>query len=207
MLRSFLIASACCSLASACEARPSPTDSAGDGSSYVASSLARPQQKYPTRINTPHSLRGLLTGETNAMGEPVVVPCASCHAGRSTDAGFPSDIAAMRGPHAGLVFAHGDSPCAACHDPEQRDKLRLADGTSIELVEAIRLCSQCHGTQRRDYDHGAHGGMRGYWDLTRGPRERNHCVSCHDPHRPKYPKLIPAPPPRDRGMPAGGDHG
>jgi len=205
MHRLLIVTVACGSFAWACEARPSHIDGSGNSASKLA--LAPPQRKHPTHISTPHSLRGLLTGETNAMGEPVVVACASCHAGRSTDAGFPEDITAVRGPHAGLAFAHGDNTCGACHDPEQRDKLRLADGTRIDLVDAMRLCSQCHGPQRRDYDHGAHGGMRGYWDLTRGPRERNHCVSCHDPHRPAYPKLIPAPPPRDRGMPIGGDHG
>lgn len=76
--------------------------------------------------------------------------------------------------------------------------LHLADGTRLELVEALSLCGQCHGLQRRDYAHGAHGGMNGYWDLHAGPRTRNHCVHCHDPHQPKYPRLLPAPPPRDR---------
>jgi hypothetical protein len=41
--------------------------------------------------------------------------------------------------------------------------------------------------------------MRGYWDLTRGPRERNTCTDCHDVHAPLYPKVRPVFPPRDRG--------
>jgi hypothetical protein len=72
----------------------------------------------------------------------------------------------------------------------------------------MALCAQCHGTQKRDYDHGAHGGMRGYWDLKRGPRERNHCVSCHDPHAPKFGTFMPVHPPKDRFLQRGSDdHG
>ena len=66
------------------------------------------------------------------------------------------------------------------------------------MREALTLCSQCHGPQRRDYDHGAHGGMTGYWDRSRGGRQRNHCVDCHDPHQPAYVGGLPVPAARDR---------
>ncbi len=39
--------------------------------------------------------------------------------------------------------------------------------------------------------------MTGYWDLTQGPRSRNHCLACHDPHAPKYQPVMPVFPPRD----------
>jgi hypothetical protein len=63
------------------------------------------------------------------------------------------------------------------------------------------LCGQCHGPQARDYAHGAHGGMTGYWDLSRGPRERNNCIDCHDPHAPAFPKVRPVFAPKDRFPP------
>ena len=68
-------------------------------------------------------------------------------------------------------------------------------------------CAQCHGPQYRDYRHGAHGGMRGHWDLSRGPRERNHCVACHDPHAPAFGQFEPVPGPRDRFTGAAAPHG
>ena len=54
----------------------------------------------------------------------------------------------------------------------------------------MTLCSQCHGPQATAFEHGAHGGMNGYWDLTRGPQMKNNCIDCHDPHVPAYPKMI-----------------
>ena len=70
------------------------------------------------------------------------------------------------------------------------------------MREAMQLCAQCHGPQTRDYRRGSHGGMQGYWDLSRGDRVRNHCVDCHDPHAPAFPRFTPLPPPRDRFPPA-----
>ena len=72
---------------------------------------------------------------------------------------------------------------------------------TLPTTEALELCAQCHGLQWTDFQHGAHGGMRGAWDLNAGPRERNHCVDCHDPHRPAFGQYRPMPPPRDRFVP------
>lgn len=80
--------------------------------------------------------------------------------------------------------------------------LHLATGEQVPMLQAIRLCAQCHGTQWRDYQRGAHGGMFGYWDLSRGSRTRNHCVDCHDPHTPKFVGGRPVLPPRDRFLAA-----
>ena len=38
--------------------------------------------------------------------------------------------------------------------------------------------------------------MTGHWDLSRGGRTRNHCVSCHDPHAPRYQGGLPSMAPR-----------
>jgi hypothetical protein len=106
-----------------------------------------------------------------------------------------------------MYFNHGELNCNSCHAKSDRDLLRLADGSKIPFQETMQLCGQCHGPQMRDYRHGAHGGMNGYWDLSRGPRQRNHCVNCHDPHSPAYPKVEPAPPPRDRFLNSEQSHG
>lgn len=161
---------------------------------------------HGVRIHQPDSLTSIATSETNARGETAGIPCASCHEMREEPYELPESADALSGPHEGLQFAHGDNACASCHHPERYDRLRLASGEAVPLTAAMRLCAQCHGTQKRDYDHGAHGGMRGYWDLSSGPRERNHCVDCHDPHTPAFPSYQPVFPPRDRFLGNGGDH-
>lgn len=122
-------------------------------------------------------------------GETLEVQCSVCHSSRTPN---PSNSAReLDDFHQGLSFAHGKVGCLSCHDSRDYDRLHLADGTPLPYERTMDLCGQCHGPQRRDYEHGAHGGMRGHWDLTRGPRTRNHCVDCHDPHAPAYPKVRP----------------
>ncbi|MCA9290696.1 MAG: hypothetical protein KDA25_06185, partial [Phycisphaerales bacterium] len=105
----------------------------------------------------------------------------------------------------GMSFVHGDLACYSCHNPDDANTLRRADQTTVAYPDVKTLCAQCHGAKARDYDHGAHGGMNGYWDLTRGPRTRNTCIDCHDPHVPKFPMMIPTFKPRDRFLtPAAG---
>jgi formate-dependent nitrite reductase cytochrome c552 subunit len=85
----------------------------------------------------------------------------------------------------------------SCHNAENYDSLRRADGQEVSFGRVMDLCAQCHGPQFRDYTHGAHGGMNGHWDLRSGPRTRNNCIDCHDPHAPAYPKVMPVFPPKD----------
>ncbi|RMF42800.1 MAG: hypothetical protein D6753_06615, partial [Planctomycetota bacterium] len=100
--------------------------------------------------------------------------------------------------HVGMQFSHGNLRCYACHDPQRPQDLRRADGTRVAVADAMDLCSQCHGPEAEAYRHGAHGGMNGAWDLEFGARYRNHCIDCHDPHVPKYPKMIVTFKPLDR---------
>jgi hypothetical protein len=112
----------------------------------------------------------------------------------------------LREFHLGLEFQHGSLSCRACHAEGQPPQLNLADGTTLPMQDALRLCAQCHGTQFTNYRHGAHGGMNGYWDTRRGERLKNHCVDCHDPHTPAIEPVLPKPPPRDRFFESGGSH-
>lgn len=129
----------------------------------------------------------------------VNIACKICHSLRTPDA-LPASPAELEKFHQGLTFAHGTLGCASCHLAGDQSALRRADGTAIALSDAIELCRQCHGPQARDYDHGAHGGMAGYWDLSAGGRVRNHCVDCHDAHAPQIPPTRPVLPPADRGL-------
>lgn len=131
------------------------------------------------------------TGKTEA------VACVTCHAGRTpnpANAGT-KDLDLF---HQGLQVQHGGNTCLSCHDARDYGRLHLADSRPVPFTEVVTLCGQCHGPQLRDYLKGAHGGMNGAWDLTRGNRVRQACTACHDPHTPKYQGAHPVLPPRDR---------
>lgn len=151
---------------------------------------------FPVDIHIPAKLTSVQASQ--GSDEPTRILCVTCHSLRP-GAKLPESTAGLREFHAGLALRHGTLTCASCHAPDSpAERLRLADGREIQFVEAITICSQCHGTQRRSYDHGTHGGMTGYWDLSRGPRERNMCVDCHDPHSPRFVGGMPVHRPRDR---------
>ncbi len=161
--------------------------------------------RSPYKISQPASLRGIRVG-TDAEGRPIRVDCMSCHAVRDEyDVPATDSIEGLENVHAGMFYRHGAMTCRSCHDPERADRLRLADGRTIEMAEALQLCAQCHGPQVRDWQAGSHGGMRGYWDRRRGTATKNHCLDCHDPHDPRFPTWEPLPPTRDRFVTIDGD--
>lgn len=175
---------------------------AAESAAVPAAAPAGPPVLYPVAERS-HPAPRVLSGATDRAGTPATIACSTCHAVRPAN---PLNRQAVDLDlfHQGLQMAHGTNSCLSCHDPGDYDGLRLADGRKVAFTNSIELCSQCHGTQRRDYDRGAHGGMNGYWDLTRGPRVRNTCVNCHDAHVPKYQGALPMPPPRDRFLAAPG---
>lgn len=126
---------------------------------------------------------------------PAHAECGTCHGPN------PKNFGAALKPgerfHTNIEVQHGNLSCTQCHDPD-RTKLHLADGTQFDFSEVMQLCSQCHGPQYRDYEHGAHGGMTGYWDEHRGEQVRNNCTDCHAPHSPAFASVMPVFPPRDR---------
>ena len=163
----------------------------------AADASPRAVAPQPVELSVTNKTPRIATSHVDSAGKPVSLPCSSCHSVKAPD---PKK---RRGDqllhfHQGLTMAQGDLTCVSCHDSRDYDQLRLADLTSVTFPDVMMLCSQCHGPQRRDYDHGAHGGMSGYWDLSRGKRVRNGCTACHDPHAPAFRKMLTAPGPRDR---------
>lgn len=150
---------------------------------------------HEVTIVAPTTLGVADTSLTDVHGTPIGISCATCH-GPTPERSWAASPGAPF--HRGIRLEHGSNRCDHCHDPVDRTKLRLADGELVEAGASIRLCAQCHGKQFTNYQHGAHGGMNGYWDLRRGPRTRNHCVVCHAPHAPAIPAVRPVLPPRDR---------
>jgi hypothetical protein len=199
LLAALLVA---CNNSTSAEPVPASQTSA---SKTKASKNKQEAKRYEVHIESSRELGTLKTrvGEEEYAG----VMCSTCHS-------IPGDKPAAERPteleefHTSMKFTHGDLSCNSCHNPDDRNTLRLANGKAIAFEDTMDLCGQCHGPQQRDYNNGAHGGMNGHWDLSQGPRTRNNCVNCHDPHDPAFPTMMPAPPPRDRflGEP-GGSHG
>lgn len=152
---------------------------------------------YRVTIRTPTGPPRIETGVTDAHGNSVTVACSTCHATRQPNI-HSRQASDMDEFHGELKFSHGTISCLSCHNQNDYDTLQLADGSPVAYSQVMTLCSQCHGPQKVAYDHGAHGGMTGYWDLTRGERMRNNCVDCHHPHAPQFPKMQPTFKPQDR---------
>jgi hypothetical protein len=119
-----------------------------------------------------------------------IFPCSACHEGMEVNAKKRD----LKEEHTNIKLHHAESIhwCFDCHNPSNRDKLRLASGVLIDFRESYLLCSQCHGTQYRDWKAGIHGKRVGYFD---GQKTYYLCVNCHNPHDPKFKPLKPEPPP------------
>ena len=165
------------------------------------------QAEYPVTIRKPvgtprtpvHTLGA--SAENSADNNLGTVACSTCHATRRPNLANRR-TADLDEFHQNVTIGHGNLTCLSCHNPDDYDTLHLADGSSVAYSDVMTLCGQCHGRQTRDYQHGAHGGMTGYWDLSRGPRMRLNCVDCHAPHAPRFPSMVPTFKPRDRFLSA-----
>lgn len=133
------------------------------------------------------------TGVYNVPPPPFsegIFPCSDCHA----DMEVNYERRELEYAHEDIKLNHGprDRWCFDCHNPEDRDHLRLVSGELIPFDQSYRLCGQCHGTIYRDWREGIHGRRRGFWN---GAKSYLLCPSCHNPHSPKFKPLKPLPPP------------
>jgi len=123
--------------------------------------------------------------------------CSDCHRI------IPSTEETGRRPvqHLEIDLEHGiNTRCFNCHHPTNRDAFVDDFGDEIPWDQPQLLCAKCHGPVYRDWQNGSHGRTNGYWDKTKGPRVRRKCIECHDPHRPPFPSLEPAPGPHTLRM-------
>ena len=171
----------------------------------VRSSAPRADAFHVSVRPGPATPRTILKTKSSDGNATVSVSCSTCHQTRTPNVKNKrtNDLDEF---HQGLAYSHNSLSCLSCHNPNDYDSLRLADGTAVAYKDVMKLCAQCHGPQMRDYEQGAHGGMTGYWDLKRGPRQRNNCVDCHHPHTPKFPKMKPTFKPRDRFLTDASEH-
>lgn len=124
--------------------------------------------------------------------DPDVFPCSECHDNKELKSNPERRPLAMA--HEDIVLHHDEEHrwCLDCHDAENRDRLRLANGTLVPFEQSYRLCGQCHGDKYRDWRAGVHGRRTGSWD---GPKQYLLCVNCHWAHAPRFAPLPPKPPP------------
>jgi hypothetical protein len=116
-----------------------------------------------------------------------IFPCNDCHEDMEPDE-TPRELDF----HEDIKLKHFDGWCFSCHNPKDRDKLRLANGMLIPYNESYYLCGQCHGTIFRDWKAGVHGKRTGFWN---GKKMYRLCPQCHWPHAPRFKPLKPLPPP------------
>jgi hypothetical protein len=101
--------------------------------------------------------------------------------------------------HSDIVMGHGshnrNNLCFNCHDETNLEQFQTRDGRQLKLTDSTPLCGSCHGPTYRDWEAGAHGRTSGYWNRELGTITRVDCVSCHNPHAPRFPSRKPAPGP------------
>lgn len=179
---------------------------AGDSDSNSADdAVPGDPPKFAVKIRRPSGPPVIELKPTDPLVKSGRATCSTCHRLREPNPQnrTPGDL---RDFHQNMSLAHGNLTCYMCHNPDDTDTLRLADGQPVQYQNVMTLCAQCHGVVAKDYARVAHGGMSGYWDLTRGERIRNNCIDCHDPHVPQFPKMQPTFKPRDRFLtPSGHD--
>jgi hypothetical protein len=127
-----------------------------------------------------------------------IFPCSDCHADMKPNL----QRRELQDMHTDIVLNHAEGQrwCLDCHNPGDRDTLRLVSGEVIPFSESYRLCGQCHGDKYRDWREGIHGKRTGNWN---GDKEYLLCAHCHNPHDPGFKPLKPMPPPQ---RPGGGIH-
>ena len=120
-----------------------------------------------------------------------IFPCSNCHSGMETNA----KRRVLKDEHTNIQLKHAAEQrwCLDCHDAQNRDKLRLANGDHIDFEHSYELCGQCHGNLYRDWKAGIHGKRTGYFEG--GQRMYMLCVNCHNPHDPAFKPLKPEPAP------------
>jgi len=120
-----------------------------------------------------------------------IFPCSDCHEDQEVN----PERRVLEDMHEDIqIINHNEEErwCLDCHNPDDRDVLRLASGRLVSFEESYLLCGQCHGTIFRDWKAGIHGRRTGEWN---GEKTYRLCVHCHNPHQPRFKPLAPLPPP------------
>lgn len=126
------------------------------------------------------------------------VNCERCHGSietNSTERVLHNEVTNQ--PDHEFELHHGeDQWCFACHATENRDELRLPNGSTVEWTDSneTRLCGSCHGPVYNDWEAHIHGKWTGSWQNATADKE---CIDCHNPHDPEFEPIEPEPAPEE----------
>jgi len=113
--------------------------------------------------------------------------CSQCHNNKPVRIELAADMA-----HGEVKLNHGspEKPlsCFTCHNKEERDFLETEGGLILDMDHSYQMCGQCHFRQQKDWVGGAHGKRVANWA---GKRVVKNCVTCHNPHSPRFEKRWP----------------
>ena len=113
--------------------------------------------------------------------------CSQCHNDKPVNIAQATEMA-----HGDIKLDHGgrEKPlsCFTCHNKQERDSLETEAGVKVDMDHSYQMCAQCHFRQLKDWVGGAHGKRVSYWA---GKRVVQNCVSCHNPHSPRFKKRWP----------------
>jgi len=131
-------------------------------------------------------------------------PCMKCHTQKDQLQVLKKMTFPLNKPHSELTFKHMPTVknCYTCHNKDNLNTLHLFNKSTISFDQSYQLCSQCHGEKKRDWGLGIHGRQMGSWNEK---KFRFTCVSCHDPHRPKFKQMRADPAPQHPNR-KGGHH-
>ncbi len=94
--------------------------------------------------------------------------------------------------HVDLKLNHGSNDnCLNCHHKTNRNAYVTSDGKEIHSDQPEVLCAKCHGIVYGDWKVGAHGRTSGSWNRRDDGWRSLVCTECHNPHDPKFPRLVP----------------
>jgi len=114
--------------------------------------------------------------------------CSQCHNNESVPIPKAAEMA-----HGEILLNHGGQvkplSCYTCHKKDERDFLVTEAEVKVDMDHSYQMCGQCHFRQHKDWVGGAHGKRVSYWT---GKRVVKNCVSCHNPHSPRFEKRWPA---------------
>lgn len=118
-------------------------------------------------------------------------PCTSCHT-KSIDHMKKDHLPGKKKAHWDVKLVHAGEDamnCQTCHNSDSPDQLKSLTGNDISFDKAFVLCGQCHSTQFKEWEGGAHGKRMTGW---KSERVSTSCVGCHNPHQPAFEKRWPS---------------
>lgn len=121
----------------------------------------------------------------------VSFPCSNCHSIDLDQLKAETSYEPQKA-HWDIEIVHAGETtmdCNTCHSESDLNKLNSITGAQLDFNESYKSCAQCHSTQYKEWQGGAHGKRVGGWVP---PRIVKSCVECHNPHNPSIESRWPA---------------